>query len=424
MSGSLQTSVRAEPKRIVVAGGGLAAQRFAETLRRGGEERPITIVCGEQHPPYDRPPLSKGLLRGETAAGEIELRPASWYADNEVELRLGSAAVGLDPDRRWLLLEGGARLRYAELLIATGSAPRRVPGLEPRSNVHELRSRADAERLRAELGSIGRLAIVGAGFIGQEVASCARGLGIDVVLIESLPAPLATVLGERVGGLFEQMHRAHGVDVELGVPVAGLRGRERVEAIELRDGRTIPADAVVIGVGVVPATGWLRGTPLHEPGGIRTDAGGRTAVPGVFAAGDVARPLDPLTGLRSRSEHWEAAVLQGRAAARSLLGQEPSPPSPSSFWSDLYGRRIQYLGDATRADDVLLEGGPGRDGFRAEYLRRGRTVACLLADRPRELAHARRRVTAGLRDLAAASDLETAVMIEGGSKDEVPASGR
>lgn len=349
---------------IVIAGGGLAAQRCCERLRRKGYAGAIAMACDEAHPPYDRPPLSKEFLAGEVTAPP-RLRPDDWYADNDITLLMGERAAALHPDERELELGSGRRLRYDRLLIATGAAPRAIAGIDG----HVLRTLADAERLRESLAPGARLAVIGAGFIGQEVASTARKLGAEVTLFEAMPAPLAHIVGEKVGSWFARLHREHGVEVRLG------------EAVEPSDAAAF--DEVVVGIGVVPATEWLRGTPIGPNGSaaIRADHAGRTAIPNVFAAGDCAG-----------SQHWEAAVQQGAAAALAMLGEDPPPAPPSSFWSDLYGIRINWLGDARGADSVEIDGDPGERDFSVIYRHEGRAVAGLLVGRPRALPALRKEL--------------------------------
>ncbi len=383
---------------VVIAGGGLAAQRCCETLRGQGYEGPIRMVCAEPVAPYDRPPLSKELLAGTLEAPALALRPDGWHADNAVELLLGRRARRLDPSARQLELDDGTRLPYQRLLIATGSEPRRIPAAVPFENVHVLRTLADATALRAALAPGARLAVIGAGFIGQEVAATARGLGAVPTIVEALPAPLVGILGAQLGTWFAELHRSEGVDVHLGAGVAGFDGAGgRVERIELADGRRIGCDAVLLGIGVSPATRWLDGSGL-DPTGVTTDPVGRSALPDVYAAGDAARQLDPRLGSHVRSEHWESAARQGAAAARAMLGLAPRPATIASFWSDQYGIRIQYVGHAAPGDTVTLDGDPGARDFTAIYARAGRPVAALLVGRPRALPRIRRLIETGATD--------------------------
>ena len=336
---------------VVIAGGGLAAQRCAETLRSRGYDGSIRMVCAEPHRPYDRPPLSKQALTGD-GIGDWSLRPSSWYVDNDVELLLGVRATGVVG--RYLETSEGA-LRFDKLLVATGAEPRRLPFGDP------LRTVADAYALRSRLEPGGRLAIVGAGFIGMEVAASARSLGVDVVLIDVAPDPLAPLLGPDVSHWLVDLHRSAGVEVVLGEGVAAARR----SSLELVGGRRVACDHVLVGVGVVPGDHW-----------------GVAGRPDVFLAGDV-------TG----SQHWDAAVRQAQAAGRAMLGLEPAAPSLPSFWSDQYGLRIQYVGDASVADSVSWDGFPGARELSALYTRGGRPVAGLVVNRPRELARLRRLVT-------------------------------
>jgi NADPH-dependent 2,4-dienoyl-CoA reductase/sulfur reductase-like enzyme len=372
------------PTSVLIVGGGLAAQRAAETLRARDHRGPIRVVCGEPEPPYDRPPLSKELRAAP-------FRPDDWYATQDVELLLGRRAARLEAAHRRVLLEDGEALGYDALIVATGARPRRLPMLAGRPNVHVLRTLADARALRAALAPGVRLAIVGAGFVGQEVAATARGLGVEVTLIEAAEVPLAHVLGSRLGGWFADLHRAEGVRVELGAAltealplVAGAPVRE----LALADGRRIEADVVLVAVGVAPETRWLAGSPLAD--GIAVDEGARTALPHVYAAGDVVRGC----------EHWEPAARLGAAAARSILGLAAAPAPPASFWSDQYGVRIHLVGEAAGADAVELDG-DGRD-FTAVLRRRGALIGALLVGRSRELPVWRRLLAQPIEERSAA----------------------
>ncbi len=244
---------------VLIIGGGLAAQRCAETLRKRGYEEPIRIVCAEDELPYDRPPLSKGVLAGEIEPEAVRFREPSWYADNAVELILGQRATGLDAAQRSVELADGRRLDYEDLVIATGAAPRSLPQLQGFENAISLRGLDDTRRLRAELVPGSHLVIVGAGFIGQEVAATALGLGVQVTVVEALELPLGGLLGEDVGRWLVSMHRDEGVRVLLSARLVGVSGNGRVERLELESGELLDCDAVVVGVGVAPATDWLRG---------------------------------------------------------------------------------------------------------------------------------------------------------------------
>ena len=306
----------------LIVGGGLAGQRAAEALRRRGYEETIRIVCGEPEPPYDRPPLSKEVLAGTAAEEEVAYRPAGWYAENEVELSLGVRAEALDPARRRVTLSSGDALPYENLVIATGGEPRRLPFLAG-ANVHELRTLADLRRLRRDLVAGSRLAIVGAGFIGQEVAATARALGAEVTIVEALPVPLEPIVGPQLGRWFAELHQEEGVRIIAGAALQSARGGGgRVEELVLADGRSVACDAVLVGIGTVPATGWLQGSGLGS-GGVPVDVAGRTALPGVFAAGDACLGFEPRRRAHLRTEHWDAAAWQGAAVAKAILGEEP-----------------------------------------------------------------------------------------------------
>jgi NADPH-dependent 2,4-dienoyl-CoA reductase/sulfur reductase-like enzyme len=233
--------------------------------------------------------------------------------------------------------------------------------------------------------------VIGAGFIGQEVASTARAVGAHVTLIEAAPAPLAAVLGVELGGWFARLHRDEGIDVHVSARITKLHGRNGVEAIELDDGRRIDCDLVVVGIGTAPATAWLAGSGLDD-GGIPVDPGGRTRVRGVYAAGDAAKHFDVRLGAHARTEHWEAAARQGAAVARTMLGLDVPPAATSSFWSDQHGIRIQYVGHAHGADDIRIDGDPGTRDFTATFCDNGRTIGALLVGRPHALAEIRRQI--------------------------------
>jgi NADPH-dependent 2,4-dienoyl-CoA reductase/sulfur reductase-like enzyme len=339
---------------LLIVGGGLAAQRCIEVLRAAGDDRPITLVCDEPVRPYDRPPLSKDGLHVPL---DTAFRPEAWYADHGVELRLGVAARALDASRRAVTLADGERLRYRDLLIATGARARALPGV-PRAQV--LRDRFDGERLREALLDGGPLAVVGAGLIGLEAAAAASELGVEVAVIEAAPRPLAGILGPRAGAWITALHRAEGVVVRTGVTV----DRDLGDALALADGTRVPAAHVLAGIGVAPATEWV-GFPLT------VDAAGRTGLPGVFAAGDV-------TG----SGHWEAASRGGASVARTLLGREALPDAPSYFWSDQHGIRLQCVGDPRGAAEHASYGDLASRSFELDHHRDGRTTAVLLAGRP------------------------------------------
>ena len=354
--------------QLVIAGGGLAAQRCCETLRAAGDERTIAVVSNEATAPYDRPPLSKEL-DGDAPV----FRSSDWYADNRVELVLGRAATRLDPHERRLELADGTTVGFGHLLLATGSEPRALPLFDGAENAQALRTFDDARQLRAAIAAGGPLAIVGAGLIGLEAAATARKAGLDVTVIEAGPKPVSGLLGDAVSGWLVQLHRDAGVGLRFGASVADRRDGELV----LGDGSRVPYAHVLVGVGVRPATGWL-GTD----GPVAVDDRGRTRIPGVHAAGDV-------TG----GGHWEAAARAGAGVARDLLGREPAPPAASAFWSDQHGIRLNCVGNPRGAEGVSVEGDPDAGRFTATYHSGGRVAAVLLAGAsPADLRAARRRL--------------------------------
>ncbi len=390
---------------IVIAGGGLAAQRACETLRRLGYDGGVRVVCEEPHAPYDRPPLSKGLLTGEHGLAAPSLRPLAWYAENDVELLLGSAARAVDPPTRVLELCDGSTLRYEQLVVATGSRPRRLAALAPGGAMLELRTLDDAVALRQALaGGVERLAIVGAGLIGMEVASSASSLGIPVTLIEAAPTPLARALPPRLAEWLCERHRQAGVEVELGVGVERVHSGRRGVDLVLGDGRRVSAGLVLVAAGTVAATEWLAGSGLSCEGAVHVDADGRSAVPGIYVAGDAACFPDPATGRHLPTPHWEAAAYQGAAVARAIIGAPRQPAQLPMFWSDQHGVRIQVLGRAEETDRIEFDGNPDAPDFIAWLRREERLLGAFIAGRPRALPEVRRRLAAvGADDLRAAA---------------------
>lgn len=379
---------------VLIVGGGLAAQRCCETLRSRGYEGAIRIVGDEARPPYDRPPLSKAVLAGERGPEGLEFRPASWYADHDVDLLLGDRAVALDAGLRTVTLESGAILGYETVLVATGSRPRRLPGTESFDNAHLLRTPEDALRLRDALTPGSRLIVVGAGFIGLEVAATARRLGVGVTVLEAAPSALGRVLMPKLSEWFVDLHRAEGVRVLFSAHVARFgEARGGVEWVQLTDGSRFYCDALVLGIGVEPATEWLEGSGL-ETDGVLVDACGRTSAPDVFAAGDAARVFNPVSGRHERSEHWEAAARQGAQVARAIIGLDPLPPALPSFWTDQFGHRIQLIGDAGGGDEVTVSGDPAAPEFTAVVNRAGAPVAGLTVNQPRSIPGLRRQIEA------------------------------
>ncbi len=377
---------------IAVVGASLAGLRAAETVRAEGHTGPLVVIGAEPHLPYDRPPLSKQFLAGTWGLERVLLRPAEKITALGLDLRLGHVAGALDVDGHSLELDDGSTLRFDGLVLATGAHPRPLPGAGPAPNVHVLRTLEDSIALgHAVRASGARVVVVGAGFIGSEVAATCRGLGARVTVVEALPQPLARVLGEQMGATCGALHRAHGVELRTGVGVAALRSAPdgaTVDGVELDDGSVLDTDVVVIGIGVVPTTAWLEGAGLELADGIVCDAT-LHAADDVVVAGDVARWFDRGLDALVRIEHWTNAAEQGVAAARSLLagraGAEAYVPVPY-FWSDQYDVKIQVIGHPGPDDEVVVVDGSLAEGrFVALYGRAGRLRAALGFSRPRQL---------------------------------------
>ena len=377
---------------IVIVGGGLAAARTAEQLRRSEYTGPVTIVSDEVHLPYDRPPLSKEVLRKEV--DDTALKPRDWYDENDITLRLGSAATGLDTGEQTLTLANGTVLGYDELVIATGLVPRRIPAFPDLEGIRVLRSFDESMALREHASAAQHAVVIGAGFIGCEVAASLRGVGVRVVLVEPQPQPLAAVLGAQIGELVARLHRDEGVDVRLGVGVAEVRGDGHVDTVVLTDGTELPADLVVVGIGSRPATEWLDGSGIEVDNGVLCDEAGRTSAPNVWALGDVASWRDPL-GHQARVEHWSNVADQARVVVPAMLGQEvPEVVVVPYFWSDQYDVKIQCLGEPQATDIVHLVEDDGRK-FLAYYERDGVLVGVVGGGLPGKVMKVRGKIAAG-----------------------------
>ncbi|KRQ22170.1 FAD-dependent oxidoreductase [Mycobacteroides chelonae] len=347
---------------VLIIGGGLGAVRTAEQLRRAEFSGPITIVSSEAHLPYDRPPLSKDVLRdAEKTIDAVVLKPREFYDEKQIELRLGAKVVALDPAARTATLDDGSTLEYGEAVIATGLVPRRIAAFPELDGIHVLRTADDSFALRGDAAKARRAVVVGAGFIGCEVASTLRANGVDVVLVEPQPAPLLAAIGQQLGDLVARLHRNEGVDVRVGIGVDAVEGDGRVQSVTLSDGTRLDSDLVVLGIGSRPATDWLDGSGVEVNNGVVCDAVGRTGTPHVWALGDVAAWADA-DGRPSRVEHWSNVADQVRALVPALLGQEPAANAAAVpyFWSDQYDVKIQSLGHLGDADTVHLISDDGR----------------------------------------------------------------
>jgi NADPH-dependent 2,4-dienoyl-CoA reductase/sulfur reductase-like enzyme len=386
------------PRRITIVGASLAGLRTAQALRDRGFEGDIALIGAEPHLPYDRPPLSKSLLAGASDITQHTLVSADELASSGIELHLGRAATALDPGARAVTLAGGGSVGYDALVIATGARPRIPPGWQGIAGVHTLRTLDDCLALRQELERSPRVAIVGAGFIGCEVAATARTLGLDVTLIDPVNAPLAGALGPDTAAACAALHADAGVRLRCSTSVVGIEGTGRAERLALSDETTIDADVVVVGVGVRPVTDWLAGSGVAVGDGVVCDGRCATTVPGVYAAGDVARWYNPLFGEEMRVEHWTNASEQGTFVARALLEGDASGPFASVpfVWSEQYGVRIEVAGVPRPDDHVrIVEGSLAERRLVVLHERRGRLAGAVAFDAPRQLLRFRRLIAAG-----------------------------
>jgi 3-phenylpropionate/trans-cinnamate dioxygenase ferredoxin reductase component len=389
-------------RTIAIVGASLAGLRAAQDLRAQGYEDDLVMVGAEPHVPYDRPPLSKDYLRGSIEAADLELAEQSDIDELEARWHLGVAAERLDLTTGRITLATGEQIAADGVVIATGGVPRRLPAAEGLLGVHVLRSLEDADALRAKLtGGAENVVVLGAGFIGAEVAATCRALGLNVTIVEAMLVPLSTALGSELGAVCAALHATNGVRLITGVTVAdwltvdGGAGRRRVTAVELSDGRRLRADIVVVGIGMQPAAGWLADSGLCLDSGVLTDAGYVTECPNVVAVGDAARPYNPRTGRHVRREHWTDAAEGPAIAVRNLLAGRTvvQVDKPSYFWSDQYGTRIQYAGTAEPSDEVrFVEGSPDDGTFVATYHRDDTTTAVLAMNSPRLFTRLRRQL--------------------------------
>ena len=368
-------------RTFVIVGASLAGAKAAETLRTEGFDGRVVLIGDEARRPYERPPLSKEYLRAEKDFDAAAVHPADFYDDNGIELRTATLATAIDPAGRSVTLAAGEQIAYDALLLATGSAPRRLPvpggGLP---GVLYLRSVEDADALRHAIGPSAQLVVIGAGWIGAEVAASARQLGASVAMVELAAVPLERVLGPEVGAVYRDLHAAHGVDLHLGAGVEAIVGSEAVDAVRLSDGTVLPATAVVVGVGVTPRVELADAAGLTVDNGIVVDEHLRTSAPGVYAAGDVANAFHPRYGARIRLEHWSAALNQGPVAARSMLGQGVVYDRTPYFFSDQYDLGMEYRGWAPDFDQVVLRGDPASGAFLSFWLRHGQVAAAMNAN--------------------------------------------
>ena len=362
----------------VIVGASLAGAKAAETLREEGFDGHVVLVGTEDERPYERPPLSKDYLRGEVGREKVYVHDENFYAEHDIELRLGRTAVSLATSSREVALDDGKRLRYDRLLLTTGAEPRRlaIPGAEL-DGVLYLRSVQDSDALRERLDRGGAVVVVGAGWIGAEVAASARQRGREVTVLDPASVPLERVMGTEVGAVYRDIHTDHGVRMLLGTGVEAFEGDGAVERVRTSDGRELGCDFAVVGVGVEPRTGLAAQAGIALDNGILVDEHLQTSAPGVFAAGDVANPHHPFYGERIRVEHWANALNQGPAAARNMLGQPTAYERLPYFFSDQYDVGMEYTGFARSWDRVVFRGDPATREFVAFWLVADRVMAAM-----------------------------------------------
>jgi len=386
---------------FVIAGAGLAAARAAEALREEGFDGRLVLIGAEPERPYERPPLSKEYLRGETEDAPY-VHPEGFYRDNGIELLTSTPVAGIEAGDGELVIDGGGRLAYERLLIATGAEPRRldVPGADL-EGIHYLRTLADSDEIGARIERGGHLVVVGSGWIGAEIAASAHQRGCEVTMIERSSLPLERVLGPEVGRIYRDLHRANGVEFLPETTVASFEGGPSVERVLTRDGARIDADFVVVGIGVMPRTGLAEAAGLPVDNGILVDAGLRTEAENVFAAGDVANAFHPFYGRRLRVEHWANAERQGPVAARAMLGKDATYEEIPYFFSDQYDGGMEYVGYATEWDQVVFRGDVAGRELIAFWLSDRRVVAGMnmnvwdVSDQIRDLVLSRQQLDPG-----------------------------
>lgn len=410
-------------ERFVVVGASLAGLRAVEAARKAGFEGSITLVGAEDHLPYDRPPLSKAFLDSGDDPEHPTFRTEDFLVHElTVDLMLGEPATSLDTDQR-IVHVGEKQVPYDALVIATGSTLRTLPDTEHLAGVHGLRSLDDSIAVRAALEAGARTVVVGAGFIGSEVASAARKRGLDVTVVEALPTPLVRATGNEMGAAIAALHERNGTPLLCGRGVVAIEGEGKVERVQLDDGSSLPADLVVVGIGVIPSVGWLEGSGLTLQNGIVCDERLWTGVRGVYAAGDVVSWWNPVMGEQQRMENWTAAAEQGAAAARNALDPENAKPygTVPYFWSDWYDVRIQFVGSPDADEVLLVDGDPDVGGRWVCLYRRGeRLIGALTVNGQTEIMKYRVMIQKGAswaealefaekrRELAAQKARETA----------------
>lgn len=374
---------------FVIVGASLAGATAAATLRQEGFDGEIILVGAEAFLPYERPPLSKQYLRSEMPCQKMLVRPTAFYGENDIETVLNARATRVVPTDRVVELETGRRIRYEKLLIATGGRNRRppLPGLDL-EGVYDLRSIGDADRIRTEIAPGRKAVVVGMGFIGSEVVAALRQRQVDVVVVHSARTPLFRVLGEEVGGVMTGVHRDHGVEMIFEDRVAAFEGARRVERVVTKEGRRIDCDFAIIGAGIEPNVELVAGTGIRTDNGILVDELCRTSADQVYAAGDVANHYHPVFKRCMRVEHWQNAIKQGTAAARSMLNKAQPYDDVHWFWSDQYDVNLQYAGAHTTWDRLIVRGKLGERRFLAFYLKDGLIEGAVALNRGKDLRRA------------------------------------
>jgi NADPH-dependent 2,4-dienoyl-CoA reductase/sulfur reductase-like enzyme len=385
----------ASDKHVVILGAGHAGGRAAEALRQAGHKGRVTLLGAERHPPYERPPLSKELLAGAIPHDKTYLHPASWYADQGIELKLGAKAVGIDRKAQRIALEAGDDVAYDALMLTTGARARRLPlpGGDGK-RVFYLRDIDDTLALRERLTEGTRLAVIGAGFIGLEVAATARKRGVAVTILELAPQPLARVAAPEIGEFLATLHRGKGVDLRTGVKVTAIEDTGTGLRI-LTDGEPVLADYAAIGIGAQPNTELAQAAGIEVKDGILVDAFGRSSDAAIFAAGDVTRHLNPLLGRHIRLEAWQNAQNQGIAVAKAIAGGDTAFAEVPWFWTDQYEVNLQMAGAPDRWDRVIWRGEPTDPAFTVFQLLDGKVVAAVTVNNMRDMRFARMLIQSG-----------------------------
>ena len=371
----------ASAQTFVIVGASLAGAKAAETLRTEGFDGRVVLIGEETERPYERPMLSKDYLRGDKPATKLYVHDEGFYADNDIELLTGTRVASLDLGAHEVTLQDGGRMPYSRLLLTTGATPRRLPlpGTDL-PGVRYLRQMADSDALRAAITSAGRVVVIGAGWIGSEVAASARQLGAEVAIVAPDAVPLERVLGPELGGVYRNLHSEHGIDLHLSTQIEAIVGNDAAQGVRTTDGLVIEGDLVVVGVGVSPRDELARDAGLTLENGIAVDEFLRTSAPDVFAAGDVAATWNPMYNKRIRMEHWANALNQGETAARNMLGQHTAYAKLPYFYSDQYDLGMEYNGYASDWDYVVTRGDVVGREFLAFWLKDGRVLAGMNAN--------------------------------------------